>query len=231
MRWRDSGLRLCGALAVFHLSALSYAADLQVRSSHQNANKLCVDSWESWYCLRWVTLEDSERKKKKVGERPGWLARPSGALWSSSHMSHTPPPAGAQRGRETGTEGWEIQRWQTDDDVINMHVSGVQDDQQLVAFTGPLGLRSARILVSFFPAVVRQAPKAQRELPRVRLSSHTVRYIRKGGAHLKLTCCRLFYVESRDWQICKPQLFHFRYSEWDYNLSNRITYSGNFHET
>lgn len=154
-----------------------------------------------------------EKKKKWGGwgsDRVGWLS-PAGPC-------DRPVTCLAllrlQERRETGTEGWEIQRSQTDADVINMHVSCVQDDQQLVAFAGALGLRSARILlVSFFPAVVRQAPKAQRELPRVRLSSHTVRYIRKGGVHLKLTCCRLFYVESRDWQICKPQLFHFRCRE------------------
>lgn len=100
--------------AVVHLSALLYTAGLQVRSLHQYINELCGDSWESWYCLRWVTLEDFEQ-----GERVGWLARPSGpcdhpvtclAFCACSPADLQRPEAERERGgreRKEKERGWE----------------------------------------------------------------------------------------------------------------------------
>lgn len=103
--------------AVVHLSALLYTAGLQVRSLHQYINELCGDSWESWYCLRWVTLEDFEQ-----GERVGWLARPSGpcdhpvtclAFCSCSPADLQRPEAERERGgreRKETERGWEAKK-------------------------------------------------------------------------------------------------------------------------
>lgn len=151
--------QLCGALAARCIS--SFSIIIHCRSPSE-----LIASEHQWVVCRQLgvlvllTLSHPWGFWKR-GNGASWLAGSAQrALWSSSHMSRPPclqistDQKRREGERKRQTEGGrantlfltrEIQCSHMEADVINMHVCSVQNDQQLIAFTWPPGLRSTRM--------------------------------------------------------------------------------------